>query len=76
MKKILLVGILLLQMLVFAPKVNAASFSTSISGASSINQGAKFTVTVNVSTTTKIYSLLASLSYDKTKLKYVGASCL
>ncbi len=76
MKKILLVGILLLQMLVFAPKVNAASFSTSISGASSINQSAKFTVTVNVSTTTKIYSLLASLSYDKTKLKYIGASCL
>ncbi len=77
MKKFLIVLLLLIQMVVFAPKVNAVyTFSTSISGASVINKGSSFTVNVNVSTTTKIYSFEGNLSYDHSKLQQTGAACL
>ena len=75
MKKILIILLLLINMVVFAPKVNAATFTTSMSGASSINKGSTFTVNINVVTSSKLYSFESNYSYDKTKLKYVSASC-
>lgn len=75
MKKILVILLLLIQMVLFAPKVNAVSFSTSMSGASTINAGSTFTVNINVSTSVALYSFESSYSYDNTKLSFKSASC-
>jgi hypothetical protein len=76
MKKIMLVLFLMVQMLVFAPKVNAVSFSTSISGASTINKGDTFTITISVSTgANKLYSFESVLTYDHSKINFVSSKC-
>ena len=63
-------------MVVFAPTVNAAtSFSTSISGASTINKGATFSININVNSSVKIMGMLATLTYNHSKIKYISNKC-
>ena len=63
-------------MVVFAPKVNAASFTTSISGASVINKGSTFSININVNTSTNLYGLEGYISYSvANKVKLVSAKC-
>jgi len=76
MKKLILILLLLINMVAFAPEVNAAAtFTTSLSGSSTINAGSTFTVTVNVNATVKLLAFNAALNYDSTKVQYVSGVC-
>lgn len=76
MKKFVLILLLLINMVAFAPEVNAAAtFTTSLSGSSTINAGSTFTVTVNVNATVKLMAFNAALNYDGTKVQYVSGVC-
>jgi len=75
MKKILVILLLLINMVMFAPNVNAATFTTSMSGASVINKGATFSVNVNVNTTSKIFAMKANLNFVSSKVKFISAKC-
>lgn len=59
----------------FLTSANAADFSTYVSSnKTSITAGEQITVTVGVKNVKDLYGLRAALSYDSSKLSYVGAS--
>lgn len=59
----------------FLTSANAADFSTYVSSnKTSITAGDQITVTVGVKNVKNLYGLRAALSYDSSKLSYVGAS--
>lgn len=64
-----------LAFIVFTVNANAADFSTYItSNKTSITAGEQITVTVGIKNGNSIYGMTGALSYDTSKLSYVGAS--
>lgn len=55
-------------------QVNAASFTTSLGSAKTINAGSTFTVTMTVKSTTALCGIDAVLSYPSSKLTKVGST--
>ncbi len=75
MKKLVLILLLLINMVAFAPEVQAAtSFTTSLGSSKTINAGSTFSVTVTIKSTTALCGIDGQLSYNSNKMSYVSAS--
>lgn len=72
MKKLVLFTLLLSIFMPF--KVKAADFSTSVSGTTSIVPGETFTVTFNATSSTSLFAISGSLSYDSNKLTIINSN--
>ena len=70
-KTVIVLSILLI--FAFTMEVEAGDFSTGISGASSIDAGATFTVDLNVNSSSELYGVTGNLSYDNDLLELVSS---
>ena len=70
--KLLILGIIC--SILFIPNIMAASGTVSISGANQVVSGNKVTVTVTISSSTKIGSWQMNLNYDKNYLKLTSST--
>ena len=74
MKRLKFIVITLISIIVFPSLVNAASGQINVSSSSTIVVGNKVTVTVTLSSSTKIGSWQMDLNYDKNYLQLVSSS--
>lgn len=57
-------------------QVNAATFTTSLGSAKTINAGSTFTVTMSANSSTVLCGMKAALSFNSSKIKFVSSSDL
>ena len=73
MKKVMMILLSIMMIVNVTVVAEASDFSTGLSGGSSIDKGATFTVDITVNSSKELYGVSGGLSYDSSKLELVSS---